>query len=186
MPEHDLAPVARGEIERAATRAAEAGLRPPGWLREEVVTGLMLLYATLHRHRPSDAVVEVTAGWLLAVAAGAPEDGWREAYDKQRVVAGFARLLKADRWPVPGHLLAAMPPCERRHAEALVREAEDNLRTQERVAVRERRAAERRAAEQAARRAEKAGLRPEPSPRPVDFRAGLAKVRAAIHGEGAA
>jgi hypothetical protein len=79
-----------------------------------------------------------------------------------------------------------MPPCERRHAEALVREAEANLRGYERMEARARNAAERRAAEQAARRAEKAGLRPELSPRPVDFRAGLAKVRAAIHGEGAA
>jgi hypothetical protein len=186
MPEHDLVPVARGDLARAAERAAKAGLRAPDWLHNAVVDGLTTLYATLHRYRPGDAVEATVAGWLLAVMEGAPEDGWRRDYDERRVVVGFARLLKADRWPVPGHLLAAMPPCARRHAEALVAEAEANLRRQAWREERARTAAERRAAEQAARRAEKAGLRADPSPRPVDFRAGLAKVRRAVNGEGAA
>lgn len=137
MPdERDRMPVV---LDAAAVQRVTDGARGqhglPDWLHNEIVDGLTTLMGLTLKFKPVDEPELQAVGWFLAVAEAGMEDPWRQAEDTPRIRRAFARLAKRDEWPRPGHLLAALPPCEARMREA---QASADARSVHNLAARER------------------------------------------------
>lgn len=78
-------------------------------LRNEIITGVQKLFSLRLPGAPAaDAVGMTAAVWIEALAAH--RINWDAHQDAPRIQRAFQILLRADRWPVPKDLIAALPP----------------------------------------------------------------------------
>jgi hypothetical protein len=81
-----------------------------GWMETEILGGLnKLLSLGLERAPPSESIKATALVWVEALTMNRT---WDERRDTPRIRRAFIELGRTrETWPLPKHLLAALPPC---------------------------------------------------------------------------
>jgi len=104
----------------------------PKWFRKRVSDGLIRFVSLSLPGVPSNETIGLTKEFWIDVLWDAKH--WEEELDAQRITNAFRSLaIKADRWPLPRHLVDNLPPRLERKKLALTLSPEQRATNRQRL-----------------------------------------------------